>query len=231
VGRPGTLEIMKNHDIQVLRNRKGDDSLPSKLGMKPRLHRYSDRKYNSRRISENYNHMVRFLRANCNRPWDKVYSEVKKKNFFGSSINIDDYLFGQVTVKPVFKKGIPYMPNGVRPLYKNCYGSFYVTKHGILAEATLKRPPWNKRKPNPNVVKVDDVTYLLRREKDMVWFIVGYSEPVPYTYRYASGKESIHYSYPGKISAKDLELPHIEGFYASFMKTLSKKEKKKYKLI
>ena len=222
---------MKNRDIQTLRNRKEDDHLPSKLGMKPRLHHYSDRKYNSRRVSENYNHMVRFLRANCKRPWDDVYSEIKKKNFFGSSINIDDYLFGQVTIKPVFKKGIPYMPNGVRPLYKNCYGGFYVTKRGILEEATLIRPPWNKRRPNPHCVKVDDVTYLLRRETDMVWFIVRYSKPVVETFIYESGREGKWTTYPGKVSAKDLELPYVKGYYASSMKTLSKKEKKFYKLI
>lgn len=217
---------MKNHDIQDLRNKKEDDDLPSKLGMKPRLRRYSERKYGNRRITENYNHMVRFLRANLGQPWDEVYSEIKKKDFFGSTINVDDYLFGQIITNPSFKDGVPYDAKGIGPIYKDNYGGFYVDMDGLLAESTLVRPPWNKKKPDPNCVKIDDTTYLVRRESDMVWFIVGYSKPVMKTYAGGNGRKYSYATHPGAISPRDLELPKVREHYASSMKTLSKKEKR-----
>jgi hypothetical protein len=225
---------MKNSDVSQLRHRKvterGDDS-PSKLGMKPRLGSYQDRKYGNAKLGEQLNVLSRFLRSNRGKPWDTVYSEILKKNILSATEDPRAYILGQVTVNPHYVNGVPHQRHWSQPIYRSNYGCFYVDKRGNLAESTLKRPDWRRKNKNSNLVKLDDMTYLIRRKKDGVWFLLGYSKPVERSYGYStSSGRSYYLLYPNMISGKDMEFPHVTGAYPSSLKTLSKKEKKKYKL-
>jgi len=224
---------MKNDDIKLLRNKPvsefEEDSI-TKVGMKPRLKHYSERNYRNSALSSEFNILTRFLRSNRGKLWDNVYSEILKKNILSSTSDPHVYISGAVTINPIFEDGKIYNRNGWG-VYKGEYGSFYVDKNGKLAESTVTRPKWrNNNKENKNLVKISDSLYLIRREKDGVWFKLNYSKPVIEVYT-SEGREHKRERFPGKVLSDDMEFPKVEGLYPASLKTLSKKEKKKYKLI
>ena len=77
VTTPRVGSSWKNKEVKSHRRmlREGDyDSLPKKSSMKPKTFCWDDRK----QLNEYLNPLVRYLEKNCNRPWDKVYSEISK---------------------------------------------------------------------------------------------------------------------------------------------------------
>ena len=224
---------MKNNDVQILRNRivsEDTEDQETSLGMKPRLHRYSDRSYGNSALSRELNVLTRFLRSNCGNRWDDVYSELLLKKIICSHHNPDDYIFGQVAVDPIYKDGIPFTKNGYR-IYKGSYGSFYVNSDGLLTEASQPRPRYHRvDRENPNLLKIDDVTFLIRRESDGVWFRLEYRKPVTTVYRPGTDSEYEYETQPGKIYSDVIAFPSLKGLYPASLRTLSKKDKKKFNL-
>ena len=223
---------MKNEDIRTLRREKiseeGSD-LPSRLGMKPRLKSYTERK----QLNEYLNPLVRYLEKNCGRPWRKIYSDFKKKNPNGNAVteHIYEHLFDYVELHPVFKNNEVYDHTGSYKLYRP-YG-FYVNNAGILLQSKEARPRYNyRKKEDPNIINIektsDSATYIIKRDSDGVWFMVEYT---PVIFRESFYSPGLAYrTTPGEIDTTGIEFPRVKGMYPNKCRTLSKKEKKKYRL-
>ena len=229
----------KNDDVKQLRNKKPSeegDNMPSRMGMKPRLKKYSDRK----QLNEYLNPLIRYLTSNCGRPWNKIYSEIRKTNPKGNAVSehIYEHLFDYVCTNPVYKNGKVYVERwgSLQELYKPY--NFYVDDCGILRQPRNNRP---KRKPQEkNYIVLEDnpggnSIILIQRKTDNVWFMISYRMPVTRTRSYidraGTRREYKTVDKPGLVEIKNLDLPRIPGKYPYRSKTLSKKEKKRYNLL
>ena len=228
----------KNDDVKQLRNKKPSeegDNMPSRMGMKPRLKKYSDRK----QLNEYLNPLIRYLTSNCGRPWDKVYSEIREKNPKGNAVSehIYEHLFDYVCTNPIYKDNKVYVERwgSLQELYKPY--SFYVDDYGILRQPRRSRP--KRKQPKKDYIVVKDEAegeniILIQRKSDKVWFMISYRKPVTRTHSYidraGTRREYKTMDKPGLVEIKNLDLPRIPGKYPCHSKTLSKKEKKKYGL-
>ena len=145
------------------------DDLPSYSSMKPK-----DFSWDRKSLNEYLKPLVRYLAKNCNRPWDKVYSEICENMDRRGAVqaHIFQHLFDYVELHPVFKDSKPYQTgyNGLHRLYKNGW-TFYVDKHGLLKEPKDKCPPWDEKEDDPNLIKTKDTSvYFVRRASDGTWF-------------------------------------------------------------
>ena len=239
VTTPRVGSSLKNDDVKQLRRTKpsenGDD-MPSKMGMKPRLKKFRDRK----QLNEYLNPLLRYLVANCGRPWNKIYSEIKEKNPKGNAVteHIYEHLFDYVCLNPIIRDNTVYEQRwgDLVELYRP--NRFYVDKEGLLRQPKNRRP--KRKKENKNYIPLDDspngdTVILIQRESDNVWFMISYKEPVIRTRTYISRitkkrREYKTVDYPNLVEINNLKLPKITGKYPYNSKTLSKKEKKKYNL-
>ncbi len=229
VTTPRVGSSWRNQEVLNLRRQKITEEYdgPQRASMKPSHQRYTERK----QLNENLNPLIRYLRKNCGRPWDKVYSEIKDKNPLGNAVteHIYQHLFDFVELNPVFKDKVPYTNHGKYPIYENGWPAFYINGVGILVRSKHKRPKY-KKPHNPRIVKLDDESFLIQREEDKVWFMIRYAKPIKITRSFQSGRTYTWYDKPNEVKIKGLELPRVIGKYANFSKTLSKKEKKLYNL-
>ena len=229
VTTPRIGSTMKNQEVGSLRRDKitEDYDGPSRTSMKPSHRRYIDRK----QLNEYLNPLVRYLRKNCGRPWNKVYSEIRKKNPLGNAVteHIYQHLFQFVEVNPSFKNKLPYESNGRYRIYKDGWPGFYVNQAGILTQPKDRRPQYKIEK-NPTIIELGEDTFLIQRKADKVWFMIKYTEPVKETHTYKNGNTYTWYNKPNEVRIQGLELPRVTGKYANFSKTLSKKEKKEHSL-
>jgi hypothetical protein len=221
---------MKNREVKEARRsaRESDyDNLPRYSSMKPKSRHWDDRK----QLNEYLKPLVRFLAKNCNRPWNKVYSEICKNMDRRGIVqdHIFQHLFDYVELNPVLENGKPHSIGygGLYRLYKTGW-TFYVDKHGVLKEPRERRPPWKTAEDNPNIIKTkDNNVFIVKRENDGVWFRVEYSSPIERKkYSPSTGELHTWKDTPNIVNPKGLSLPNIPGMYPSFCKTLSKKEKK-----
>jgi len=173
VTTPRVGSSWKNKEVKEHRRkeREGDyDNLPSYSSMKPKTFNWDDRK----QLNEYLNPLVRYLSKNCNRPWDKVYSEICKNMDRRGIVqdHIFQHLFDYVELNPIFKNKKPHSTGygSLHRLYKNGW-TFYVDNNGILKEPKDKRPPWRKTEANPDLIKTDESSvFIIRRQSDGVWF-------------------------------------------------------------
>ena len=162
----------KNGEVKKSRRmeREGDyDSLPSYSSMKPKT-----RDWDRKSLNEYLNPLARYLAKNCNRPWNKVYSEICENMDRRGVVqaHIFEHLFDYVEIHTIFKDGKPHSTGwgGLNRLYKTGW-TFYVDKAGLLKEPRDKRPPWNKERANPNLIKTDDDSiFYIKRTTDGTWF-------------------------------------------------------------
>ena len=228
VTTPRIGSSIKNGEVRRNRRKEREgsyDDLPRYSSMKPKSRKWDDRKY----LNEYLNPLIRFLQKNCNRPWNKVYSEICTNMDRRSAVkaHIFEHLFDYVERTPVFKSGKPYTTGygGLTPIYRTGW-SFYVDERGLLKEPKDKRPPWRTDKDNPYAIKIDEKTFLLRREEDKVWFkasLISISEETdPYLLCFHGNPEwatNLLASIGEHCRSKRINL-----------KTLSKKEKRRLKL-
>jgi hypothetical protein len=179
VTTPRTGSDWKNGEVRENRRleREGRyDDLPSYSSMKPKAGSWDRKSFN-----EYLNPLVRYLAKNCNRPWDKVYSEICENMDRRGVVqdHIFQHLFQYVELHPIFKDGKPHQTgysSSLYPLYKTGY-TFYVDAHGLLKEPKETRPPWNKKKDNPNFIKTKDTSvFFIRRASDGTWFKASLEE-------------------------------------------------------
>jgi hypothetical protein len=229
VTTPRYGSTMKNQQVGNLRREKitQDHEGPTHASMRPNAARYTDRK----QLNENLSPLLRYLRKNCGKPWDKIYSEIRRKNPLGNAVteHIYQHLFDFVELNPVIKDNIPYESTGRYRIYRDSWPGFYVNKAGILIQPKKNRPQYKAPK-NPRVIKIDDDSYLVQRKTDSVWFMICYSKPVRTTVTYSHGETYTFDKKPNQVNIRGLELPRVPGKYANFSKTLSRREKKTYNL-
>jgi len=107
---------------------------------------YIERKH----FNEYFAPIVGFLRKNCGRPWDKVFSELGKSLTGGGTViqHVKVHVLRDfVTLKPVWYGGVPCYPadrypdrNGQpQPIEARFNRGFYVDRQGLLQRAPHKR--------------------------------------------------------------------------------------------
>ena len=173
VTTPRIGSSLKNREIKEARRsaREGDyEALPGHSSMKPKSRKWDERK----QLNEYLNPLVRYLKKNCGRPWDKIYSEICENMDRRGAVqnHIFQHLFDYVELYPIFKGGRPHSTGyrGLSRLYRSGW-TFYVDKAGALREPKERSPPWRIKEDNPNLIKTDDeAVFLIRRGGDGTWF-------------------------------------------------------------
>ena len=225
VTTPRVGSSLKNREVKEARRsaREGDyDNLPRNSSMKPKSRKWDERK----QFNEYLKPLVRFLKKNCGRPWNKVYSEICENMDRRGIVqdHIFQHLFDYVERNPIFKDGKPHRTGygGLYPLYKSDW-TFYVDKGGTLREPKDRRPPWNDNKDNPNIIKTKDSSvFIIRRESDRTWFRVSLED---------WGDHLVMAFVPDNPEwVINLLGQHNIGNKKVVLKTLSKREKRNLKL-
>jgi len=215
ITRPRHGSKLKNLEVTDHRRRArdGDGSdLPQKSSMKPK----GKNSWHKKELSDFLNPLIGFLRKNCGRSWNKVYSEISENLDRRGVINahVFQHLETMVTTKPIWKNEIPHRPsyNGLQELYKDDWGTFYVDIHGMLRQPKHNRPKY-KHETNPNKIKRDNHTYICSPEG--VWFeLIALSE------------NHLGRLHPPPQWVKEL-FPHDNMRYDwGLLRAISKKEKK-----
>jgi len=230
--RPRLGSRLKNQDVRHQRHEslhEGSES-STKSGMKPSNKRYSERKY----LNEYLNPLIRFLGSVVGRPWDKIHSEIREKSPSDSAVgaHIYQHLWDYVERHPVWKDGVVGHTtwDGWRPLEAKQgqgWNEFYVDKHGILQRSPT--PKKREKKADPNVRKISDLEFYIRRE-DGVWFFLR-MEPQLWGERPSwidPARMDRYLTNPGQARIPDglsFSVPHKHSLME--VRTVSKKEKKK----
>ena len=216
ITRPRHGSSMKNKEVREQRRqfRDNDDyDLPRKSSMKPKGKFSWDKK----ELSDFLNPLVRFLRKNCGRPWNKVYSEICQNLDRRGTINnhVFEHLEDYVHTRPMWKNNKPHKlgwAGSTIPLYKTGY-TFYVDRNGFLCEPKEKRPS-RKKEENPNIIKTDDKNRFFAKRPDGTWFEVTITEPHPLRFYNRETPEWLNELHPFVRRAEMV-----------ILRTLSKKEK------
>tara|TARA_R110002020_G_scaffold50716_6_gene143168 strand:+ start:35778 stop:36482 length:705 start_codon:yes stop_codon:yes gene_type:complete len=225
VTTPRVGSSMKNGEVKESRRqeREGDyDNLPHYSSMKPKSLNWDDRKS----LNEYLNPLVRYLAKNCNRPWDKVYSEICENMDRRGAVqnHIFEHLFDYVELHPVIKNGKPHRTGyrGLSRLYKSGW-TFYVDKNGLLKEPRERPPPWRGQKSNPNLIKTKDTSvFIIRREDDGTWFKASLEDWPDHNFAFVCKNPDWVISLLGTENIRSRKV---------VLKTLSKREKKEHSLV
>lgn len=199
-------------------------------------------------LGEHLKPLERYLNSRVGLSWDDTYSEICKNNPKDSAVgaHIYQHLFFFVEVNVVFlEDGTPRRPNSLDwPLYRN---QLYVDEKGILRRA----PRESKKEPlsNDSVCWVAPLTYVVKNNNN-IWFEFKYSNHFTTTKVFTEitswNKEldvwepkkvettAVEPTFPKKYPNKNFSsLPQLgwkDQSYLIGIRTLSKKEKKKYGL-
>lgn len=114
--------------------RKGDG--PDKEPMRPKV------RHGYRELRDNLRPLFRWLCSQCGRPWNKVYSEIKKIPGEGvTMVHLKQHLEWWIEKYPIYIDGKPYHPishwkGEPNPINDH---SFYVDTHGIFRRGPKKK--------------------------------------------------------------------------------------------
>lgn len=136
--------------------------------------------YNSKSFGENLNPLLNYLHAQVGRPWNKVFSEIKKVNQGGGAVSnhIFQHLFDFICLNVIKKDGKVYSTeNGVRELYSyrsGNKGALYVDpKDGIIKLYKTKKKKYRRRKEEVTVKVIDNIEY---RKIDGIWYLCRFDD-------------------------------------------------------
>lgn len=164
VTRPRIGHKMRNEEVKEARNSKDYESLPSYSSMKPK-----SKKGERKSFSEYFPPLKGFLRKSCNRPWDKIYSEICEKLDKNSTVkaHVFIHLSDFVETSPYFINGIPHESRwgSMNPIYHDGW-RYFVDQAGIMRKPPNR--PKHKQIENPNLLETDDAIYVCR--EDGTWF-------------------------------------------------------------
>lgn len=137
-------------------------------------------------LNENLAPLKRYLESQINRPWDKVYSEIRENISFDSAVQLHilQHLF-QYVEKDCFEdenKAVRYN-RGYRGYTELMDGTMYVhPRTGLfLKYKRKKRPP---KVQETRVVQVSERVFYVKLDK--LWFEIEYNYPVVPTHFYYS---------------------------------------------
>ena len=227
------LSWLKNPEVKRNRQRarqRDYEDLPFRGSMEPRGNPVGYQK----ELNEYLNPLVRFLRRNCGRPWDKIYSEICENMDKRGVVqaHVFQHLFDFVELNPVFEGNSVYSRGwwGLRPLYHTGW-SFYVDLHGALRTPREKSPSRKTKKTRPDhILPTDNESVLFIRRQDRTWFeaqLKSLPEPdVVRPYDKILGR-LIHPVWDRGVLQ---QLYGRAGVYGHRLRTLSKREKAAFDL-
>lgn len=132
----------------------------------------------TKELNENLNPLYRWLDKQVNRPWDKVYSELRQRIDVRSAVqlHIMEHLWDRVERDVEIVDGVARMKtDSWNGRWRS--GQLYVNPEtGILCKAKIKSKSKGS-KQDPRVTKIDDRTFLCQIKG--IWYEVTYSYPPP----------------------------------------------------
>lgn len=146
--------------------------------------------YDQKQFNEYFAPIYGFLRKNCGRPWNKVWSELSGSLSGGGTVidHVKTHVLRDfVILKPVWHEGVPcYPPHTYQgnpgfgkdpvPISARHNRGFYVDRHGLLQRAPTRHKRKRKRDPNRTIarIQIDDKTayYKMAGVWYRIWFKV-----------------------------------------------------------
>ena len=132
----------------------------------------------TKELNENLNPLYRWLDKQVNRPWDKVYSELRQRIDVRSAVqlHIMEHLWDRVERDVEIVDGVACAKmESWEGRWRS--GQLYVNPEtGILCKAKVKSKS-KGYKQDPRVIKVDDLTFLCQIKG--IWYEVTYSHKPP----------------------------------------------------
>ncbi len=197
------------------------DSLPRRQSIRRPYKETGDWKT----LSDNLNPLKRFLDSKVGQFWAKVRSEIYTLNDYRNTSqrhlleHLNDYVYEEVVRFDKNKRAYVDAKSHWGGYY---YPDFYVNYYGILCKNNPA--PEFRSKVNNNIKKINNLLYLTNR--DGTWFELHlvpakeYKDPRGYVYTFLYNTQTNKFG--------DFKAPH--GYLIQNIRTLSKKDKKKYKL-
>lgn len=175
-GRRGS-GFSRNEELRKIRRKRiEDDETGWKQSCTPRGHH----NWGDRKIDQKGDHVMplkHWLEAQVGRPWDDIYSEIRKNNSPHSAVgaHIYTHLWGFVERNPTYREdGTPcrsyyYSWRETQPLTA---GEMYIDRQGILRKA--KGLPRKEVTKPQTVIQITSNQYAVMNKKG-VWFLLKYS--------------------------------------------------------
>ena len=205
VGRPRIGSFQKNFEVRDLRRLKPseEDNAPMRLSMKPKGAIWWDDPFDPRGLkilNENFAPLKRFLHSKIGQPWDRVYREIRRFNPPDSAVS--KHIYDHLYE---FVDLHPRYVNGELDIpYHSPFGNLHCHLYCYVDREGVLRAT-----PTPKYESLRRKKIVLHRNK-------------PYELReLKQGKETIRLLFRREDQV---------WFSAEPFRTLSKKEKKRYKL-
>lgn len=247
-GRRGSAYATNPTVRRIRRTKIEDDDVAGSGKMRPERQDSLRHDNKSHNLGEHLKPLQRYLNSRVGLPWDDTYSEICKNNPRNSAVgahiyeHLDFYVELEITY---LEDGIPRRSYSLDwPLWKD---QLYVDNKGILRRA----PGESKKEPvgNNNVRWVAPFTYVVKNNNN-IWFEFKYSDHFTTTKVFTEitnwntelgiwepkkvEKTIVEPTFPKKYPNKTFsDLPQLGWGNQSYLieiRTLSKKEKKKYGL-
>lgn len=166
------------HKVIVERPRHGSHDKADNKGYKTQLERENPlkegmkkRSGGTKELNEHLAPLVRYLRTNCGRPWDKIYSEIRQNLKLNSACqyHVYQHLFDYVKLHCYKENGQIYGPDGT-PVGKSFFFfNEFAVVGGILTDiSNLKKRKWTK--PAKRLWKDENSFY---HQINGVWYLIG----------------------------------------------------------
>lgn len=175
-------------DLEVVEDDDGNEILD--VEDSGRKHQAMSRGRGDKMLGENLAPLYRFLESEVGRPWDKVYSDIRKNVRFDSATQLHilqhmkQYVYGcdgeekEVIIE---KDGRFYRHASVYYSYQNAdielqKGDLFVhPQTGLLSRYKKNPKPRYRRITEEDVRKIDNVTYFCKM-KDGIWYEIKYDQ-------------------------------------------------------
>lgn len=167
--RGARLKERKGYKRELARTPLEDQPVKERGNLHQRWHaKWGDGK----EFGEHLNPLKRFILSSCGRPWNKVYSEIRKVVKPGTVINnhLYTHLFGYVTVNVVEKDGEFYDPISLKYSSSRIYTPTFVhPETGILTRTPKRKRTARRRQRTERVIRINENTAYVRDKKG-IWY-------------------------------------------------------------
>jgi hypothetical protein len=163
------LKERKGYKRELARTALEDQPVKERGNLHQRWHgKWGDGK----EFGEHLGPLKRFILSSCGRPWNEVYSEIRKVVKPGTVVNnhLYSHLYGYVTVNVVEKDGEFYDPVSSKYGSSRVYTLTFVhPQTGILCRTPKTKRPKTRRQKTERVIRLNDnIAYA--RDKKGIWY-------------------------------------------------------------
>lgn len=164
------LKERKGYKRELARTPLEDQPVKERGNLRQRWHgRWGDGK----EFGEHLNPLKRFILSSCGRPWNEVYSEIRKVVKPGNVVNnhLYTHLFGYVTINVEEKNG-EFYEKGLRYSWRGpgIYTPTFVhPETGILTRTPQKKRTAVRRQQRKRVIRLNENT-AYARDKKGIWY-------------------------------------------------------------